>query len=195
MSLFQRLFGNSKEINHRYVKIRDENIAEGFQQAKEKGIDITTEPFKIAETVNLPGQVDGEHYWGVADYILAEYPTKLALQVASAFYNMAPQLGFDPFGKIMVGAQYVDWKAGTPIIYKMSFAKQHPEFTKFVTEIDCPERTEKALDFLTAAIFQFSNAIQARKIFPTLLVVPEMETGVKQKLYSIDQAVVKYIAK
>ena len=195
MSLFKQLLGDSKEINCRYAQIRDANIKKGFQQAKEKGIDIPTEPFEIVKRVPLPGQVDGEHYWSVADYILAEYSTELALQVATAFCNMAPQLGFDPFCKIMVGVQYVDKKVGIPNISKMSFGKQHPEFYTFITEKDCPERTKKALDFLTTAIFQFSSATQAREIFPKLLVVPEMETEVKQKLYSIDKAIAKYIIK
>jgi hypothetical protein len=193
MSLAQILFGNSEEVNRRYAQIRDSNIRKGFQQAKEKNVDVPTEPFRIAKMVPLPGAVDGKHYWGIADFIIAEYPTELALQVATAFCNMAPKLGFDPFGKIMVGAQYVDINAGSLSIARFSFIKEHLDFYEYTTERECPERTEKALDFLTAAVFQFDSADYAKRIFPNLLVVSEMERGVKEKMYSIDEAVAKYI--
>ena len=195
MKLFRKSSGGSEEVNQRYARIRDENIRKGFQQAQSKGIDVPTEPFRIAEMIPLPGQVDGEHYWSVADFILAEYTTALGLQVASAFGNMAHQLGFDPFGKIMVGMQYVDRKAGSPTMTRLSFIREHPALHLYITEHDCPERTEKALDFLTAALFQFPSADHAKRIFPTLLVVPEVVGGVRERMYSIDDAVAKYVVR
>ncbi len=195
MSLLKRLFGGSEEVDRRYEQIRDQNIALGFKQARERRIDVSTEPFKIAEMLPLPGAVDGEHYWGVADFILAEYPIELGLQVASAFCNMVPQLGFDPYGKIMVGMQYIDRKAGSSSMTRFSFAKEHTDFYQYATEQDCPERTEKALDFLTTSLFQFPSVDHAKRIFPTLLVVPEMEKGVKERMYSIDETVARYITR
>jgi len=190
----EKLLGNNREVNQRYAEIRDANIRKGFEQAKDLEIEIPTEPFRIAEIVPLPGPVDGEHYWGVADFILSEYPTELGLQVAVAFCNMVPQLGFDPYGKIMIGSQYVDRKADSQSMTRASFASSHPRFYQFVTESDCPERTERTLDFLTTALFQFPSADHAKRIYPTLLVVPEIKAGVRENMDSIDSAVAKYIS-
>jgi len=51
------------------------------------------------------------------------------------------------------------------------------------------------LDFLTAALFQFPSADHAKRIFPTLLVVPEVVGGVRERMYSIDDAVAKYVVR
>jgi len=195
MRLLNKLFRGSEDINKRYKQIQDKNVAKGFEQARERNIDVNTEPFHIEKMVPLPGAVNGEHYWIVADFILAEYPIELGFQVASAFHHMASQRGFDPFGKIMVGMQYTDRKAGSPIMTRFSFAKEHPDFFQYITEKDYAERTEKALTFLATAVFQFSGADYAKKIFPTLLIVPEMKKGVKERIYSIDEVVAEYVTK
>ncbi len=60
---------------------------------------------------------------------------------------------------------------------------------------DCPERSEKAIDFLANGIFQFPDIKHAKKIYPTLLVVPEVKGRVEKRLTSIDKAVAWYIIK
>jgi hypothetical protein len=184
----------SGSIDQRYCEIRDRNIRLGVQEAREAGIDIKTEPFKIAQQVQFPGNVDGENYWHVADYIIAEYSTRVGLQVAASFNVMVPQLGFDPYGKVMVGMQYVDRKAGTPTMFKYSFMREHPDFAAYVTEKHCPERTDKSAAFIGAAFFQFPSARHARQLFPSSIVVPEIKDRVVQKLASLDPEVGAYVA-
>ncbi|MBW2993734.1 hypothetical protein KY317_04130 [Candidatus Woesearchaeota archaeon] len=187
------LFNKGKKENQRYAQIREQIRTKAIEQAQERGINIPSEPIKIAEATDISGKREYYDYLDIANFLLAEYPTELGFYVANAFTNLASRLGYDPFGKIMLAVQYTDKLAGSPIITRVSFIQEHPEFYKFMTEKDCPERTDKALDFLAAAVFQFKDAGAARKVFPTLFPVPELEEGVKEKLYSIDQMVAKYI--
>jgi len=164
-----------------------------MEQARERRIDVPTEPFRIVEMIPLPGHIDGEHYWGIADFLLAEYTTELGFLIANAFHNLVPQVGYEPFGKIMIGTQFVDRKAGSPTMTRLSFMEEHPTFYQYISERDCPERTKNALAFLVAGVFQFPDANYSRQIFPKMFVVPEMESGVIQELYSIDKALARYI--
>jgi hypothetical protein len=81
------------------------------------------------------------------------------------------------------------------MLFDVSFIKKHLRFYQFVTEVDCPERTEKAVDLLTSAMFNFADADDAKLKFPKIFVVPEMKEAVKKKLYSLDSSVANYILK
>ena len=212
----------AKKMNERYIQIREQHTDKARQQAAERRIRVAYEPFWIVEMVPLPGNTDGEHYWCVADFLLAEYPTELSLLVANAFHNMVPKLGYDPYGKIMIGVQFVDAKAGSEIQARVSLPSQHAEFSqwvikkkviesseyldavrthfggydkfrKYVMAKKCPERTHKALDLLAAGYFQFKDADAAKRISSTLVVVPEMKKLARDRVLSIDRAVGEYI--
>ena len=189
----QKIFGGNDDINAMYSLIGAEDKEKGFEQARVRGIDVNNEPFNIAQMVPLPGQVDGEHYWGVADFILAEYPIELGLLVANSFHNMTTHLRFDPFGKIMVGMQFVDIKSGSPHLMKISFMKKHPVFYQYLSEKSCPERTESSYNFLAHAMFLFPDINHAQNIFPKSIILPDVKKGVTEKIYSIDEAIARYI--
>lgn len=186
-------FDKGRKENQIYTQIRESIRTRAVNQAKERNIEIPIEPFKIVEMTDISIKREYRDYWDIANFLLAEYPTELGFYIANAFTNLASQLGYDPYGKIMLATQYVDRLAGSPIITRFSFTKDHPKFYEFMTEKNCPERTDKALDFLVTGLFQFQDADYARKKFPTLFVVPEMKEGIKEKLYSLDQTTAKYI--
>ncbi|MBN2566702.1 hypothetical protein JXB02_01295 [Candidatus Woesearchaeota archaeon] len=181
------------DLTLRYSTLRRESQKNASSQAMERGVHISDEPYAIVKKMDIPGNVAGEEFWGIASYILAEYPTDLGFQVASAFHRLSPGLGYDPFGKIMVGMQFVDRKAGSSCLVRVSFAKDHPALFSYLTERDCPERTEKSIDFLANATFQFPSVEHARQIFPKMFVVPEVKASVTDRLIEIDPVVGKYL--
>ena len=185
-------YGRSLE-ERRFEETRKRIQGDAQRQSLDNSVDVMLEPAKIAEMIPLPGNTDGEHYWQIANFLLAQYPTELGVSIASSFGYYKPQTGFDPFGKIMVGVQFVDRKAGSPTMARMSFINEYPEFYEYCTTKNLPERTEKAVDFISTALFQLPNASIVKRTFPTMIVVPEMEDLVKKKLHSIDQVVARYI--
>ena len=204
------------------MDIRERYLSLAREQAAERSIDPKFEPFEIVKKVPLPGNTDGEHYWFVADYLLATYPVELALLVAASFNAMQPRVGFDPYGKIMIGAQFVDRKAAADIQVRVALPDDNPkfstwlinektiparkylselechygphlEFSKFVLSSSCIERTGKALDFITAGTFLLDSVDTAKEVWPTLIVVPEVASAVAGKLQSLAGSVGRYI--
>jgi hypothetical protein len=188
-----RLFGRGSTEKARYAELGVAHVATARAQAGARGIDVQSEPLNIMRAFPLPGKVDGEHYWAHADYLLAEYPTELGVLVASTFHGLVPQIGFDAFGKIMVGMQFVDKKAGTPVMTRLSFMQTHGTFYEYMTERDCPERSTKAVASLAEAILWFPDIDHAKRIYPTLFVIPEMQPKVAQRLREIDSSIARYI--
>jgi hypothetical protein len=189
-----RLFGRNNDLSRRYDEIKKQVGLTAVSQARARGVDIPQEAFKIAEFCGgLMAKREWSDYMDVANFILAEYESELGLYVASAFGNFAGQLGYDPFGKIMLATQYVDRTAGLPVMTKFSFAKQHERFYEFLTECECPERTRCAIEFLGLAVFQLPNVDQAKMVFQKGFVVPEMGDAVRKRLYLIDRGVTEYL--
>ncbi len=185
----------SSNVNYeeRYDKFRQLNLRNAYLQKEERNIVLYDEPIKISQISPLPGKVDGEHYYAVADFILAEYKTELGALVANAFGLHKDSIGFDPYGKIMVGMQFVDRKAGNPVMARLSFAKEHELLYAYLTEKQFSERTKKAISFLASSMFHFPSAEHTKRMFPTMLVIPEMKEGVIEKLYSMDSDLARYI--
>jgi len=191
-----RLFGKRNDVGRRYEEIREQVRVAAVSQAKARQIDISQQAFIIAETCGgLMSKREWIDYRDIANFLLAEYETELGFYVANAFTNFAGQLGYDPFGKIMLATQYVDRTAGSSLMIRFSFAKHHQLFYEFLTERECPERTRRAIAFLAIAIFQFPNVDHARKVFPTLFVVPEMGSAVRERIHLIDRDVAEYVLK
>jgi len=191
-----RFSGKKNDVGSRYDEIREQIRVAAVSQAKARQVDIPQEAFKIAETCGgLMAKREWIDYRDIANFLLAEYETELGFYVANAFSNFTEQLGHDPFGKIMLATQYVDRTAGSPMSIRFSFAKQHQLFYEFLTERECPERTRLAVEFLGTAVFQFPNVSHAKKVFPTLFVVPEMGGAVRERLYLIDRAVAECLLK
>lgn len=192
MSFFTR----GRDLGHRYDEIREQVRATAVSQARAAQVSIPQEAFKISETCGgLTAKREWSDYTDIANYLLAEYETELGFYVANAFTNFAAQLGYDPFGKIMLATQYVDRRAGSPVMVRFSFAKEHGLFYEFLTERECPERTRRAVDFLGVAVFQFPTLDHAKRVLPTLFVVPEMGAAVRRRLLVIDRAVAESLVR
>ncbi|MBN1155128.1 hypothetical protein JXB12_09455 [candidate division KSB1 bacterium] len=217
------MFGSiRRRASRRYAEIQGKYLSLGMQQAAERHIDPKFEPFEIVKKVPLPGNTDGEHYWFVADYLLASYPVELALLIAASFNSMQPRVGFGPYGKIMIGAQFVDRNAAADIQARVALPGDdsefstwllrekiiparmylselerhygpHPAYSKFVLSSSCSERSGKAIEFLAAGAFQANSADVAKKTWPTLIVVPEVASAVAEMLRSIDNSVGIYV--
>lgn len=189
-----------EDIEKDYQAISLDVKNEGIKLAKVSHVDILTEPNEIINIVPLPenekhynSSLDGEAYWVLADFVLSEYPPKLGHLVSLGFENMAPRLGFSPYEEILMGMQYVDKKAGLCNISRNNLAIRHPEFYMYIKEKYYPERTCRALDFLTAAVLTCNTAYDARQKFQDLFVVPEMKEGVMAKIRTLDNVLARYI--
>ena len=193
--LKMRLFKKGNPENKRYLEIKKEIQDKAFEQTKHriKRIDVPTEAREIGNMLGITKKSEYPQYWDIANYLLAEYPAELGVYIASAMKMWATAIGHEPYGKIMLAVQYVDRMAGSSFMTAFSFMKEHPLFIEYMTEKNLPERTQKAIDFLTTGVFQFEDIVNTRMIFPTLIKVPEMEEGVEQKLRSIDDVVARYI--
>lgn len=134
-------------MNSAYDSLKKKFISEAVQEAESGGIRPQNEIEKIISIFPSPGNVDGENYWMIADFILAEYSAPLGFLVTMGFAQLAPSLGFNPFGKIMIGAQFVDRYAGSSMLLRADFAKRFPKTFSFVTEKDFPPGPKRPLIF------------------------------------------------
>lgn len=190
-------FKKGNQENKRYLKIKKKIQDKAFEQTKgirKKRIDVSKEAFNIGYQLMISKKPDHLQYRDIANYLLAEYPAELGVYIAIAIKETWENTtGHDPYQNIMLAVQYVDRMAGSSFMTDPSFTQEHPLFMQYITETHLPERTKKAIDFLTTGIFQFQDINITREKFPTLITVPEMKRGVKEKLSSIDDVVARYI--
>ena len=86
----------------------------------------------------------------------------------------------------MVAVQHADRLSGRPMLTRLSFIRENSAGYVYMIERELPDRTIRAHEFLAAGLFQFQNLETAKRIWPTLLVVPEMKAGVVEKLKARD---------
>jgi len=97
---------NRKRLERKYREIVDQVLKKAQEQARSRRIDLRYEPSRVLQSIPFPGNTDGEDYWFVADYILAEYEVELGLEVLAWFNELLTgQLGFGPYGKVLVEPQ------------------------------------------------------------------------------------------
>ena len=135
------LFGK-KKLEREYLAIVDQVLKKAQRQARSRRIDLRYEPTRVLQSIPFPGNTDGEDYWFVADYILAEYELELGLEVLARFNEHAGQLGFGPYGKVLVGVQYADRRANSEIAARIVSSEKHPEYCDQLIARKTMETTE-----------------------------------------------------
>jgi hypothetical protein len=196
MGFFDNILGKDSKIEEKYSKLSRSIEESASKQSHQYKVNITDEPYKIGQMFGIEKKHAEQHtsqYCDMANYILAQYPTELGFFVANCFYVYVPKLGYDPFGKIMVATQMVDEFAGQPMIARFSFIKENPIFYQFMVERNCPERTQKAEEFLKTGILRMGSAKKAKQAFPKAMINSKMKSGVKKKISDMDAELARYI--
>jgi hypothetical protein len=182
---------DKKEANKRYIVMRDKNIAKAQQQSFAHKINPTAEAAKIGTMCQIQDKRQFPEYKDIATWILSSYEPELAFVMIGQFAQFAPRLGYVPIGKIMLAIEHIDSIQGG-ILGRKSLFDEYPSLPDYVSRSEM--RTDKAITVLTTGICTLVDIDDAKSAYKVLQ-VPEMVQGIKDRLFSIDELVGKYITK
>lgn len=188
LNIFSR---GKEEANQRYVQIRNKIFEKARNQSHQHKIEITSESAKIGEMCGILRKREFQEYKDIATWLLASYESELAFYIIREFDQFAGSLGYVPIGKIMLAIEHIDHIA-SGIMVRTSLLNENPTLFEYMNK--SPMRTAKAIETLTTAVCSLTDIGDGRETYG-VLTVPEMKQGVKDKLYSLDEVVAKYITK
>jgi hypothetical protein len=194
------MFGFKKktqQANEGFLRLQQVAMLRAQEEGKRLHKNPLETAIEIAEACDFEHRQHWREFIDVADLLLAEYPTYFSVSVAHQYTNplISNPLGYIPFGKIMIATQYVDRMAGQPVLARYSFMKEHQKLLAYLTQSNLPERTKKAVSFLSTATFYFPNLDAACSRFNAVFVVSEMAEGVKDYISNLDATVGNYLIK
>ncbi len=189
MGILSSFFGKDcRDLSDRYAALADD----AAKRARASSTDPETAAKEVAKKCGLHNKPrEFTAYKDVAAYLIGTYEPEVAYFVAVEINEQyAQSLGYIPIGQIVLAVEHLDkFKKG--FIVKTEELEKNPSLAIGINK--SPERTKRAVAFLTYALLNFPNIGTARKAF-TVYRVPEMRENVLRKLRALDQDVANYIA-
>src|SRR5688572_2141778 len=138
------------DIDTRLATIRQSVVKSASEQSFKLKIIKEQEAQEIAQSCDITKKPhDPAAFVDIALFLLT-YPTELAFVIGMEFTKLAPTLGFQPFGTIMVAMGHID-SMYQGMIVRRSLLDKRPELDNLMNSKD--DRIERAGKFLAAGMF------------------------------------------
>jgi len=188
------LFGRRKQTeasNQRFLEIRQRLVKTASDQSFQLKIIKEQEAASVAQ---LCGFTDKPHdsaaFVDVALMLLC-LPSELALVVALEFSNFAHQVGFQPFGTIMVAVGHID-SLYRGMYVRKSLLDQKPELYELLNSKEL--RIERAAKLLATGLFVSSQSVtDARQMYRTMSADPVVKERLAEEIRTKDQDLARVI--
>lgn len=199
MEIFGKLFGKKETpLDKKIKELNKSLIKKGSDQSWQQKINITEEARKIGTSCGIlkEGIFAKRHHPGyfvdIALRLLC-YPPELAFAITTQFTNFAQDLGYNPFGTIMIALGQID-SLYRGLFVRTSLLNEYPELFEILS--NKPLRIQKAGQLLAVAIIASSQSIKkAREVYHSnifdLSVKAVLDAELKKHNEEIGQAIIK----
>jgi len=192
MGRFDKLFNRKgTQLDGEIQEISKALIKKAKDQSWQQKINITEEAEKIG---TLCGILRKEHYPAyfvdIAMGLLC-YPPELAFSIAVQFANLAPRLGWNPFGTIMLALSKIDSLYQGLLVRKTVFDEK-PELFEVVSNKQL--RIQKAGQLVAVAILASAQNIkEAKETYRNNVFDPSVKAVVDQELRKYNEEIAREI--
>jgi hypothetical protein len=164
---FSNLFGKDSVIYERFERLRLAIRDQAINQSKERDLDVRVEAKKIGvrcgilEQGYLQKKHDPHYFVDIAMELLC-YPPELGFIIAMEFTSFAHNLGWNPFGTVMVALSHINEFALHNVFHvRVSYLKERPDLFELAN--DRMLRAQRAGQLLAVAIIMSTTSIKDAK--------------------------------
>ena len=178
-------------LDERVKQIANAIIKEASTQSFKLKVNITEEAQKIGTSCGI---LKKQHH--PANFVdiglqLLTYPRELAFTIAVQFSNYESQLGFNPFGTIMLALSQID-SFYQGMLVRTQLLKKNPELFELINSK--PARIQKAGEFVATAMLASSETVKgARAIYHNNVIDPSVKEVTDRELAEYDAEIAREI--
>ena len=190
MALFSNLFGKNSHLADRFERLASSIEQRARQQASERGLDFVTEAQKVGSMCGI--QKKRQHPGNFIDIalVLLSYPVELACLIAHGFKRYEQELGYNPYGKIMVALSCIE-SFYQGMIFKTSTFDESPDLFELVSSKE--ERIRRSGRLLAVNILFVDELADARLRYRTACFDESVRVEVDMALAAFDSEISKAI--